>query len=87
MTGEDCHHLLDSLSEFVDGTLGPEICAEIEKHMAGCDNCKVVVDSLRKTIYLYHVTAGPATMPEDVHQRLFKRLDLEDFLEKEDRVK
>lgn len=76
-----CRNLLGSLSEFVDGALEDELCAEIQRHMDGCDNCRVVVDSLRKTIYLYQVTKEPATVPEDVRERLFKRLDLDGFLE------
>lgn len=76
-----CRNLLGSLSEFVDGTLEDELCAEIQRHMDSCDNCRVVVDSLRKTIYLYQVTKEPATVPEDVRERLFKRLDLDGFLE------
>lgn len=83
MDHEHCHHLLGSLSEFVDGTLETELCTEIERHLAGCDNCQVVVDSLRKTIYLYHVTAqqSPA-VPDDVRQRLFHRLNLDEFIRK-----
>ena len=76
-----CRTLLGSVSEFVDGTLEDELCAEIQRHMDGCDNCRIVVDSLRKTIYLYQVTKEPATVPEDVRERLFKRLDLDSFLE------
>jgi len=76
-----CRNLLGSLSEFVDGTLEDELCAEIQRHMDGCDNCRVVVDSLRKTIYLYQVTKEPAAVPEDVRERLYKRLDLDSFLE------
>ena len=81
MDHEHCHHLLDSLSEYVDGALGEGLCIEIERHLAGCENCKVVVDSLRKTVYLYHVTAPPPEVPDDVRQRLFVRLELDDFLE------
>ena len=76
-----CRNLLGSLSEFVDGTLEDELCAEIQRHMDGCDNCRIVVDSLRKTIYLYHVVKEPAAVPEDVRERLYKRLDLDSFLE------
>jgi len=76
-----CRNLLGSLSEFVDGTLEDELCAEIQRHMDGCDNCRIVVDSLRKTIYLYQVTKESAAVPEDVRERLYKRLDLDSFLE------
>ena len=76
-----CRNLLGSLSEFVDGTLEDELCAEIQRHMDGCDNCRIVVDSLRKTIYLYQVMKEPAAVPEDVRERLYKRLDLVSYLE------
>lgn len=82
MEHEHCHHLLGSLSEFVDGSLENELCAEIERHLADCENCRIVVDTLQRTITLYHIAAQEtATIPEDVRQRLFLRLDLEDFIE------
>jgi anti-sigma factor (TIGR02949 family) len=81
MDHEHCHDLLTSLSEYVDGVLGENLCSEIERHLAGCENCRIVVDSLRKTIYLYHVTCEPPDVPEDVRQRLFKRLDLDEFFD------
>jgi predicted anti-sigma-YlaC factor YlaD len=80
---ETCHALLDSLSDYVDGSAGEQICAEIERHLEGCENCRIVVDTLRKTIYLYQVTASPPDVPEAVRDRLYQRLNLEEFMEKE----
>ena len=77
----NCRYLLGSLSEYVDATLEGEICAEIERHLEECENCRVVVDTLRKTVYLVHATQGDPVMPEDVRERLYKRLDLDDFLD------
>lgn len=82
MDHENCRHLLSSLSDYVDGDLGVEICAEIERHLEGCDNCRIVVDSLRKTVYLYRVTAQSPDLPDDVRQRLYHCLDLDEFIEK-----
>ena len=84
MEHQHCHHLLDSLSPYLDGELEQELCTEIERHLEGCENCRVVVDSLRKTIYLYQVTRQPASVPEDVRERLLHRLDLDEFIEKTD---
>lgn len=73
-----CHQLLDSLSAYVDGDLQDELCLEIQQHLTECENCRVVVDTLRKTIYLVKANAKePVEIPEDVHERLFRRLDLE----------
>jgi anti-sigma factor RsiW len=80
--GENCRHLLASLSDYVDGDLGDELCQEIERHLDGCDNCRIVIDTLRKTIYLYHVSATPPSVPDDVRKRLYHRLELEAFLRK-----
>lgn len=77
-----CRELLSSLSEFIDGALETELCAQIESHLAECENCRIVVDSLRKTITLYQQTSQEPDLPEDVRLRLFKRLDLEDFFRK-----
>jgi anti-sigma factor RsiW len=75
-----CHALLSSISEYVDGTLGEELCEELERHLAECENCHVVVDTLRKTITLYHQTADEsAQMPGVVRERLYRTLNLDDF--------
>lgn len=75
-----CGDLLSNLSEFIDGTLQEELCEKIQEHMDSCENCRVVVDSLRKTIYLYQVTSPAPAVPEAVRERLYRRLDLEQFL-------
>ena len=76
-THTNCAALLGSLSEYIDGELGAELCQEIEKHLAGCDNCRVVLDTTRRTIDLVHAPAEKPDLPEDVRERLFKRLDTE----------
>ncbi len=78
MKSEACQHLLGQLSDYVDGALGQAMCKEIERHLADCQNCRVVVDTLRKTVMLYH-TRGNDPVPGDVQERLFRVLDLEDF--------
>ena len=81
---EDCRYLLSSLSEYVDGTLGEMLCEEIDRHIADCEDCRVVINTLEKTVYLYHATTELETpsVPDDVRERLYKRLDLDDFLGK-----
>ncbi|MFN3484586.1 MAG: anti-sigma factor family protein [Planctomycetota bacterium] len=48
-----CKELLRLLNDYVDGDLEPGFCAEFEKHFAECAPCRVVVDTLRKTITIY----------------------------------
>ncbi len=80
MEHENCNRLLASLSDYVDNDLGENLCTEIERHLAGCENCRIVVDTLRKTIYLYHQTSPEPKVPDDVRQRLYHSLELDDFL-------
>lgn len=82
MDEHNCRHLLGSLSDYVDGEACADICDEIERHLENCENCRIVVDSLRKTVLLYHETAETPDMPLDVRQRLFHCLNLDEFLEK-----
>jgi anti-sigma factor RsiW len=79
-----CHDLLSSLSEYVDGNLQAELCQEIERHLHDCNKCRVVVNTLKKTVELYQDVAVDVAMPDEVRQRLFVRLELKDFIAKVD---
>ncbi len=80
MEHESCRQLLGSLSEYIDGSLETELCAKIEQHLSDCENCRIVVDSLNKTISLYHTSAQNSTVPEGVRERLLRCLDLSEYL-------
>jgi anti-sigma factor RsiW len=76
-----CQDLLGSLSEYVDGTLRAELCSMLESHLEGCERCQVVVNTLRKTIEIYHANGEMAVeLPTDIRARLFACLDLSEFL-------
>ena len=50
MEEKHCKSLLGSLSDYVDGTAQEEICRELEEHLSDCENCRIVVDTLKKTV-------------------------------------
>ena len=64
-----CEELLSLLSEYVDGAVDPGICAEFERHMAGCSPCQVVVDNIRQTISIYRA-GEPWELPPEFRERL-----------------
>jgi anti-sigma factor RsiW len=68
-----CEDLLKVLNDYVDGTAAPGLCAEFEKHLAGCDPCQVVVDNIRQTITLYR-NGQPCELPAAVRERLHDAL-------------
>jgi anti-sigma factor RsiW len=73
----NCHELLGQLSAYIDGDLDTALCAELEAHMAECPDCRVMVDTTRRTIVLYR-SQSPASLPADVKDRLFRVLKLEE---------
>jgi anti-sigma factor RsiW len=70
------------LSDYVDGDLEAHLCSRLEAHMAECENCTIVVNTLKKTIDLYHAKDQneQEALPDEVKTRLFKRLSIEDLL-------
>lgn len=68
-----CHDLLRMLNDYVDGDIDPSICKEFDKHLAGCNPCRVVVDNIRQTIVLYkgeREYALPAPCRKRLHDAL-----------------
>jgi predicted anti-sigma-YlaC factor YlaD len=77
-----CKQLMRNLSEYVDGDLPSELCVKIEEHLKDCDNCRIVVNTLRKTIEIYKKSSPLSELPEDVRERLFFKLQLDEYRNK-----
>jgi predicted anti-sigma-YlaC factor YlaD len=74
------------MSEYIDGDLSPELCARLEAHLAMCENCYVVFNTLNKTLYLMQkLRETPPRLPESVEYRLFAVLDLDQYVPKRSR--
>ena len=82
MDHKQCQNLLGSLSDYIDGSLEAELCADLERHLSECEDCRIVVDSLHKTINLYQTTSREIQVPDEVRERLFRSLNLDDYLPK-----
>ena len=70
MATESCRDLLGQLSDYVDGDLDQDLCRALEAHMAGCDNCRTVVDTLSETVHLFHALP-PATVSATISARFY----------------
>ena len=55
----ECNELIEQLSEFLDPDARAQLCREIEQHLAHCQNCKLYVDSVKKTIVIAQSSAAP----------------------------
>ncbi|HWZ46228.1 MAG TPA: sigma-70 family RNA polymerase sigma factor [Candidatus Saccharimonadales bacterium] len=47
-----CKHVTSQISNYIDGHLSREMKRQIEKHLALCDRCSVLVDTMRKLLYI-----------------------------------
>jgi predicted anti-sigma-YlaC factor YlaD len=75
-TPEECRQLLGQLNDYLDGDLADDLCHTLETHLDGCLDCRVVLDSLGKTIVLYRgLREVPVELPTGVEERLLQRLE------------
>lgn len=68
-----CEDLLRMLNDYVDGDIDPGVCAGFDQHLEDCNPCRIVVDTIRKTITLYRnevVYDMPPTFRDRLHQAL-----------------
>ena len=68
-----CEELIQYLSDYIDRELDDELRADAQEHLATCHNCRVVLDSTQKMIFLYR-KAGPQAIPAARRGPLFDRL-------------
>jgi len=64
-----CREVIDVLDDYVDGTMPPDVAAELERHLADCAPCRAYLATYRKTRELT-AAAGRAEMPEEMQERL-----------------
>ena len=71
-----CPDYIQNLSDYIDGGVDPELCAEIESHIGKCENCRIMVDSLKQTVKLCRDGKEellPATLDEKLSGLLKER--------------
>ncbi len=47
-----CPDYIEKLNDYLDGGIDPELCAEITEHLGKCENCRIMVDSMKQTVKL-----------------------------------
>ena len=73
----NCGHVWDQISEYLDGTLSPEMLAMVQNHLDHCEICSAILDSTRNILVL--VADGRTfELPVNFSARLPARLT--DFL-------
>ncbi len=47
-----CSKYIQNIADFIDGEIDETLCADIEKHLKECNNCRLMVDTLKQTVVL-----------------------------------
>jgi predicted anti-sigma-YlaC factor YlaD len=69
----NCKHVWAQVSEYIDGSVSPEMKEAIERHLANCRHCTAVYDSTRNIIMLVG-DERTFTLPVGYGERLHGRL-------------
>jgi anti-sigma factor RsiW len=76
----ECKHVWSFISDYIDGSVAPDLRAEIERHLEHCEICSAILDSTRNILIL---TADnrtfelPVGFSERLHERLAKEMETE----------
>ncbi len=69
----NCKKVILELTSYLDGVLDSSMRTDLELHLSSCTDCRIVVDTCRKTIQIF-CNSEPVPLPEDVRQRLHSAL-------------
>ena len=72
-----CKEMFAELSDYLDEKLDDSLCAELEKHLDGCEPCKGFLASLQATIE--QCRKSPAECPDPRKAATLRRQILEDY--------
>jgi predicted anti-sigma-YlaC factor YlaD len=76
----DCQHVWEFISDYIDGSVAPELRADIERHLEHCEICSAILDSTHNILIL---TADEKTFElplgysERLHERLAREMETE----------
>ena len=72
----ECKHVWEHISEYLDGTLTPELLEQVQTHLEHCEICSAILDSTRNILIL---TADERVfeLPLGYSERLHAKLEAE----------
>ncbi|HBC47345.1 MAG TPA: hypothetical protein DCZ43_09890 [candidate division Zixibacteria bacterium] len=47
-----CADYIKDLNDYLDGTLDLGLCHEIEEHVGHCQNCRIMINTMKQTVIL-----------------------------------
>ena len=71
-----CTEFLAMLDDLIDDAVTPQLRAELQEHLHGCDHCEVTLSTTRKTIQIYRsheLYDMPSSLRERLHAAIMAR--------------
>ena len=69
-------NIYDQICDFMGEDLDAHACKEVADHLESCPKCKVYFDQVKKTVTLCREIDKDREVPDEVNDRLFKVLNL-----------
>ena len=79
MSSLDHKKMVEQSCDFMGEDIDNPKCQEVADHLNMCPTCKVYFDTVKKTVTLCRDMDCDKKVPEDVNERLFKVLNLDDL--------
>lgn len=70
---KECKKYIQEIVDFIDGEIDESLCAELTEHLKSCENCRIMVDTLKQTVVLCR-DGKIEKLPPGLEARLNKNL-------------
>ncbi len=74
-----CEKLLKRVCDDLSENINSDLCQQLRNHLEECEDCRNQVETMRETVSLYQCLKEKK-VPRDIHERLLKMLNVEDFV-------
>jgi hypothetical protein len=71
-----CSEFLALLDDLIDDAVTPQLRADLQEHLSGCEHCEVTLSTTRKTIQIYRsheIYDMPSGLRERLHAAIMAR--------------
>ena len=72
-----CEKLIKQVCDDLSEDINSELCAQLKEHLDDCEDCRNQVESMKGTVNLFQCLKEKK-VPQDMHDRLFKMLNVDD---------
>jgi len=68
-----CRDYIENIADYIDGEIEESLCTELTEHLKSCENCRIMVDTLKQTVVLCR-NGKIELLPPEIESRLNKTL-------------